>query len=65
MFFLCVENQALLDSVDERNCLKTEKVKDFPQKNSSGNEVNTRKKKKYEVNLIRTERYKKSAIPYI
>ena len=42
-----------------------QKVKDLFPKNSSGNEVNTRKKKKYKINLIRTERYKKSAIPYM
>ena len=64
-----------MDSLDERrkklcpkfakNCLKTEKIKDVFPKNTSGNEVNTRKKQKYKVNLIRTERYKKSAIPYM
>ena len=37
----------------------------FPKKKSSGNEVNTSKKKKYKVDMIRTERYKKSAIPYM
>ena len=44
---------------------KNETVKDIFPKNTSGNEVNTRKKQKYKVNLIRTERYKKSAIPYM
>ena len=48
-----------------KNCLKNDKVKDLFPKNDQTHKMNLRKQKKYKVKKIRTERYKKSALPYM
>ena len=47
----------------QKNCLKYDRVKQLFPKNDQTLEINLRKQKKYKTNKIRTERYKKSAIP--
>lgn len=48
-----------------KNCLRNEKVKDiFPLKKSN-HKMKKRKEKVYKVKNIKTERYKRSAIPYM
>ena len=48
-----------------KGCLKIEKLKKiFPLNNKKENKE-TRNKEKYVVNIARTERYKKSAIPFM
>ena len=46
-----------------KNCLKNEKVKDLFPKNNTKHKMEKRKKEKYLVKRIRTERYQASAIP--
>ena len=48
-----------------KRSLQNEKVKNIFPINTSTYGMKTRKKNKYAVNQIRTERYKKSAIPYM
>ena len=47
------------------NCLKNEKVKDFFPKNNPKHKMKKRKKKLIKIPIANTERYKKSAIPYM
>ena len=48
-----------------KNCLKNDKVKDLFPKNDQTRKMNLRKQRKDKIKKIRTERYKKSALPYI
>ena len=52
-------------SITKVRCLQNEKVQNIFPINTSTYGMKTRKKNKYAVNQIRTERYKKSAIPYM
>ena len=64
-----------LDTLEERRrkiclkfakkCLQNEKVKNIFPINTSNYGIKTRKKNKFVVDQIKTERYKKSAIPYM
>lgn len=63
-----------LDSLNDRReklclkakrCLKNEKVKNLFPLNMIKNQIKTRGRKKYLENKINTERYRKSAIPYM
>ena len=48
-----------------KNCLKNEKMKKlFPLANKK-HSMNTRSKEKFKVNKANTERYRKSALPYM
>ena len=48
-----------------KNCLKNEKVKNMFPMNMSKHKMKLRRTKKFEENIKRTERYKKSSIPYM
>ena len=48
-----------------RNCLKNEKVKGIFSKNESNHKMIKRKNNLYSEKLIKTKRYKNSAIPYM
>ena len=48
-----------------KNCLKNEKVKGIFSKNESNHKMMKRKNKLYTEKLIKTKRYKNSAIPYM
>ena len=48
-----------------KNCLKKEKVKDIFQKTDSKHNMMKRKQRKFRTKRIRTDRYKKSAVPYM
>ena len=64
-----------LDNLDERrkiiclkfakNCLKNEKVKGLFPKIERTLKMKLRKERKFKTNKKRTERYKKSTIPYM
>ena len=47
------------------NCLKNEKVKGIFSKNESNHKMIKRKNNLYSEKLIKTKRYKNSAIPYM
>ena len=48
-----------------KNCLKNDKVKGIFSKNESNHKMIKRKSKLYAEKLIKTKRYKNSAIPYM
>ena len=48
-----------------KNCLKNEKLQNMFPKNESRHGMNLRTKNKFKLNKLRTNRYKKSAIPYM
>ena len=48
-----------------KSCLKTEKVKGLFQKQESNHRMQKRKVRPFKEKLIKTKRYKKSAIPYM
>ena len=48
-----------------KNWLKNEKVKDIFQKTDSKHKMMKRKQRKFRTKRIRTDRYKKSAVPYM
>ena len=48
-----------------KECLKNEKVKNLFAINKSMHDMKKRKKEKFKVKNIRTERYRKSALPYM
>ena len=48
-----------------KECLKNEKVKNMFAINKSMHDMKKRKKEKFKVKNIRTERYRKSALPYM
>ena len=48
-----------------KNCLKNDKVKSFFPRAKNKHKMKKRKQKKFKVNQIKTERYKRSAIPYM
>ena len=48
-----------------KNCLKNERVKDIFPKSENKHRMIKRKKKMFKTKMIRTERYKKSAVPYM
>ena len=48
-----------------KNCLKNDKVKDLFPKNDQPIKMNLRNQRKYKIKKIRTERYKKSSLPYM
>ena len=48
-----------------KRCLENEKVKDMFQKKSSLHPMKKRKQEKYKQRRIKTERYRKSTIPYM
>ena len=48
-----------------KNCLKNDKVKDLFPKNDQTIKMNLRNQRKYKIKKIRTERYKKSSLPYM
>ena len=48
-----------------KNCLKNEKVKDIFPKAEFKHKMRKRKQKTFKVKQIKTERYKKSAVPYM
>ena len=64
-----------MDSLDERrrqlclkfakNCLKNEKLNGMFNKKNDIHQMKKRNTKKYEERISKTERYKKSAIPYL
>ena len=67
--------QLNLDGLNERrtkiclkfakNCLKNEKVKDIFPKAELKHKMRKRKQNAFKVKRIKTERYKKSAVPYM
>ena len=64
-----------MDTLDERrkkiclkfakNCLKNEKVKNMFPQNESKHGMTLRRRNRFKVNKLRTQRYKKSAVPYM
>jgi hypothetical protein len=48
-----------------KNCLKNEKLKDIFQKVKSEHKMKKRKSKRFQNRRIKTQRYKKSAVPYM
>ena len=48
-----------------KNCLKNDKVESFFPRAKNKHKMKKRKQKKFKVNQIKTERYKRSAIPYM
>ena len=48
-----------------KKCLRNDKVKDMFPKKKFNHVMNLRKRKKYEVFKANTNRYKKSAVPYM
>ena len=48
-----------------KNCLKNDKVKDLFPKNDQTIKMNLSNQRKYKIKKIRTERYKKSSLPYM
>ena len=48
-----------------KKCLTNEKVKDIFQKNDSKHKMMKRKRRKFRTKKIKTDRYKKSAVPYM
>ena len=48
-----------------KECLKNEKLKNLFEINKSIHDMKKRKKEKFKVKNIRTERYRKSALPYM
>ena len=48
-----------------KKCLRNDKVRDMFPKKKSNDMLNLRKRKKYEVLKANTNRYKKSAVPYM
>ena len=48
-----------------KNCLKNERVKDIFPKTENKHRMMKRKQRKFKTKMIRTERYKKSAVPYM
>ena len=48
-----------------KECLKNEKLKNMFVINKSKHDMKKRKKEKFKVKNIRTERYRKSALPYM
>ena len=48
-----------------KNCLKNERVKDIFPKAEFQHKMRKRKQKTFKVKQIKTERYKKSAVPYM
>ena len=48
-----------------KGCLKNEKSKDLFQKNKTYHNMKKRKKERFQVKKIKTERYKKTAVPYM
>ena len=48
-----------------KNCLKNEKLKDIFPKTKSEHKMKKRKSKKFQKRRIKTQRYKKSAVPYM
>ena len=48
-----------------KNCLKNEKMKQIFPLGNKKHSMNTRLKEKFKVNKANTERYRKSAIPYM
>ena len=48
-----------------KNCLKNEKVKNFFPKSETKHCMKKRKQRKFKINQVKTQRYKKSAIPYM
>ena len=59
------KRRALLCLRFAKNCIQNEKVKDFFPKKRKKHKMKKRKEKKFVVNKAHTERYKKSAIPYM
>ena len=48
-----------------QNCLKNDKVKDLFPKSERNYNIKTRKREKFIVTHAKTERYLKSAVPYM